>query len=142
MKHRVMFRCLHFLPLLSLTALVVLPQAQTVQQRVSQDEEDTPRLKDVVLVRVEVRDKRGNFVPGLRERDFTVYENGVRQPVFVIEPEPSVAEPNQYLVGYFFKGPFDGKYRQVRVEAHKKRTPRLKVKTYSHGFFAREEGRP
>jgi hypothetical protein len=58
----VMFRGLLFSLLMSLTSLVVLPQTQ---KQVAEDEEGVPRLKSVVLVRAEVRDRRGNLVPGL-----------------------------------------------------------------------------
>jgi VWFA-related protein len=42
---------------------------------------------DLVLLNAAVRDQKGAFVPGLREQDFDIYEDGVRQTIRLFRNE-------------------------------------------------------
>lgn len=42
---------------------------------------------DLVLLNAAVRDRKGAFVPGLREQDFEIYEDGVRQSIRLFRNE-------------------------------------------------------
>jgi hypothetical protein len=145
MKFNVILYCLAFLILASPAAGVALPQAPTGTRQEEQEEDGALPLTTLVMVRVEVSDRHGKAVADLSEEDFAVYENGIKQRVFVVERGPAEATglgPNQYRVGYIFKGKPDGTYRKVRVVVRKKRMPGLRVKSSPDGFIAQEKSRP
>src|SRR5215469_5212747 len=79
------------LPLHALLLLCAVTSAQTVPQ------EQGPKIRvtvDRVNVGVIVTGSDGNFVDGLRQEDFRVFDNGVEQPVADFLP---VTEPAQVL---------------------------------------------
>jgi hypothetical protein len=145
MKFNAIPYCLAFLTLASPAAGAALPQDQTGSRQEESVDDDVLPMTPVVMVRVEVSDRRGKAVAGLREEDFAVYENGVRRQVVFVERGPSEATglgTHQYRVAYILKGKRDGGYRRIRVALPKRIRSGLKVKSYPDGFFARERGRP
>jgi hypothetical protein len=124
---------------------VAQPQAQAGSRQAEPADDDVLPMTNLVMVRVEVSDKHGKSVTDLREGDFAVFEDGERRQVIVVERGPSDATglgPNQYRVGYIFKGKLNGTYRKIRVVIRKKQLSGLKVKSSPGGFFAREKSRP
>src|ERR1700737_4787069 len=116
--------------LLSYTA-----QAQQVGQNVSSIGDGTATLKvssQLVIETVSVKDKKGNPVSGLTQKDFAVTENGVPQNIRVFEyqsladPTPAVTPPKpEYVKPYNTLSHFEiepepkgsGKYRDKRLLA-------------------------
>ena len=145
MGHHVLLLWLSLAVLISPVAATTSSPAQTGHNQEVEADGELYGPGTIVLVRVEVRDRHGESVADLREEDFAVYENGIKQRLFILERGPSEATglgPNQYRVGYLFKGKLDGTYRKVRVVIRKKRLSGLKVKSSPDGFFAREKSRP
>ena len=69
--------------------------AQTTQNEISTLQLDTP-IKvqaNLVLVRVVVRDAAGNFIPGLRQEDFQVSDNGKKQRISAFSEEKGETPP-------------------------------------------------
>ena len=145
MKHRVALVCLSLIAMVSPSTGITSPEDQTGRYQEEKEvpvDEGSSRLDTMVVVRVEVRDRLGKPVPGLRKGDFTLYENGAKRPVHILERGPSEVdhlEADQYRIGYIFRGRRDGTYRQVRVLVRKKGQPGLRVKSFPDGFTAREE---
>src|SRR2546423_5420294 len=79
---------LRLLVILSLSFGAARPQSRQSKepQKRADDEEVVKVRSHLVNVDVSVKDKKGNYVNGLRADDFTVFENGVRQKVEFFNP--------------------------------------------------------
>jgi VWFA-related protein len=65
-------------------------RAQQVGTNVAPDQADTYKLtlnSQLVVETVEAKDKKGNFIPGLTAKDFTVTEDGAPQTINIFEHE-------------------------------------------------------
>jgi Ca-activated chloride channel homolog len=73
---------------LMLTALAVVLCLSTAAE--AQQDDDTISVEsNLIILNVGVADRKGNAVTDLSRGDFTVYENGVKQPIVSFEPAAS-----------------------------------------------------
>src|ERR1035441_8166315 len=91
MRQRVMPR--HYLNALALPSLLVIGLAggaQSLQAPASKEAQGPFQISvnvDLVVLNATVRDSKGRFAPDLGERDFAVYEDGVRQSISLFRHE-------------------------------------------------------
>src|SRR5262249_46985507 len=79
------------LSLCLLLSLCIAPFSQEKDKK-TQNQEDVVNVKtNLVNIDVIVKDKKGKFVSDLKEGDFAVFENGVRQTVEFFEPPLTTA---------------------------------------------------
>jgi VWFA-related protein len=85
-----MYRVSSFFALLFLAALSLLGQTQpgaVPKPTATPDDEIIKVTTDLVTTPVSVMDKNGRFIPGLKQKDFQIYENGVLQKVTYFQSE-------------------------------------------------------
>ncbi len=82
------------LDVLGLTAFFLIPFATSAQRQMSQadngQDRETYKISvdvDLVVLHVTVRDRKGNLASDLRQEDFEVSEDGVRQPIRLFRRE-------------------------------------------------------
>ena len=91
MRQRAMPR--HYLNVMALPSLLLIGLAggaQSLQAPASQEAQSPFQISvnvDLVVLNATVRDSKGRFAPDLREQDFAVYEDGVRQSISLFRHE-------------------------------------------------------
>src|ERR1035438_6992522 len=83
----------HYLNAMALPSLLLIGLAggaQSLQAPASQEAQSPFQISvnvDLVVLNATVRDSKGRFAPDLREQDFAVYEDGVRQSISLFRHE-------------------------------------------------------
>lgn len=132
--------------ILLLTLIVILPSfAQSpAKQTREEKKEDSIVVCDytcLATIYIKVMDKKGKEVTTLRNDDFTIYEDEVRQEIDSMWRNDNYKEecrPARYQIGYYpVNENFDGKYRKIRVTVQTEDGESLKAQVFPKGYHAK-----